>query len=180
MNQSSPFLQFAALIVIALGFSPGCTTLASLKRDLAEQPPRRKERKAEVVADFEARRDAAQLQAALNRWNEGDEAACYQQLANLVKSKPRFVDARLQLAELLLYRGDLEQARQQLRSALELAPERADLHDCLGRVLEAGSQHDEAVVHFRRAAALDPNNVLYRSPQLPSADANSVATSRAP
>jgi Tfp pilus assembly protein PilF len=131
---------------------------------MAEQPPRRKERKEEVLADFEARRDAARLQAALNRWTEGNEAACYQQLADLVKTRPQFVDARLQLAELLLYRGDLDEAKQQLQAALETAPNRADLHDCLGRVLEAGSQHEEALAQFRRAAELEPGNVLYRSP----------------
>jgi Tfp pilus assembly protein PilF len=180
MNSLRPSLQVTALIVMALGIGPGCTTLSSLKREMAEQPPRRKQRKEEVVAAFEAKRDAARLEAALNRWNEGNEAACHQQLASLVKGKPQFVDARLQFAELLLYRGELDEARQQLRAALELAPQRADLHDCLGRVLEAASQHDEALVHFHRAAELEPDNVLYRSPGAPAAAANRVAASRAP
>lgn len=179
MKQSPPFFPFAIVILLALGLSPGCTTFSSLKRDLAAQPPRRKERKEEVVTVFEAQRDAAQLQAALNRWNEGNEAACQQQLASLVKSKPLFVDARLQLAELLLYEGHIDEAEQQLRPALKLAPERADLHDCLARVLEAGAQHDEALVHFCRAAELDPHNPLYCSPQR-SADASAIAASAAP
>jgi Tfp pilus assembly protein PilF len=150
-----------ALTVVAAA-PPGCTTLSNLKRELAEQPPRRKQRQEQAVASFEAQRDAAQLQAALNRWNEGNQAACEQILASLVERKPQYVDARLQLAELQLFRGQIEPAEQQLRAALAIAPQRADLHDCLARVLEASARDSEALAHFQKAAELAPDKELYR------------------
>ncbi len=158
MNRFSLFL---IALLTATG-SCGCTTLSSLKRDLAEQPPRRKERQENVVAAFEAKRDAAQLQAALTRWNEGNHAACEQLLTGLVQRKPQLVEARLQLAELHLFRGEMEPAEQQLRAALAIAPQRADLHDCLARVLEASSRTEEALTHFQKAAELEPGSDLYR------------------
>jgi Tfp pilus assembly protein PilF len=150
------------LLILAGAMSSGCATLSSMRRDLAEQPPKRKQRQEKVVAAFEAQRDAAQLEAALNRWNEGNHAACEQLLTSLVERKPQYVDARLQLAELHLFREETDPAEEQLRAALAIAPQRADLHDCLARVLEASERNSEAVVHFQKAAELDPNSELYR------------------
>ena len=163
MNQLRSLLLLTTFIALVLAGLPGCTTLSAWRGELAQQPPRRKQRKEKVVASFEAQRDAARLTAALNRWNEGNEAACYEQLASLVQGKPHYVDARLQLAELLLYRGQFDEARSQLQAALELEPDRGDLHDCLGRVLEADSKFSEARVHFQKAAELEPMSELYRS-----------------
>jgi Tfp pilus assembly protein PilF len=163
MSQQRLLIALAWLTASAV-LTTGCTTWPSLKRELAQQPPRRNERKEEVLVAFEAQRDAAQLQAALDRFNEGNHAACHQQLAALVERRPQFVEARLQLAEFHLCHGELDQAQEQLRAALVLAPQRADLHDCLGRVLEAGSRDREAAEHFQTAAKLEPGNELYRSP----------------
>src|SRR5262245_31838962 len=160
MTVLRPFVIWALLALISV--TCGCTTLVSLKRELAEQPPRRIQRKEDAVAAFEAQRDSAQLQAALNRWNEGNQAACYQQLASLVEKRPKFVEARLQLAEMHLFQGEFALAEQQVRAALVVAPERADLHDCLGRVLEAGSRNEEAAHQFQKAAELEPAIELYR------------------
>lgn len=148
-----------SLAIVAVTLTSGCASLPSLRRDLAERSPRGKDRQESAIAAFEAQRDAAQLQAALSRWNEGNEAACEQLLTALVDRKPEYADARLQLAELHLYRGELELAEQHLREALKHAPQRAELHDCLARVLEAGSRSSESSVHFQKAAELDPSGV---------------------
>lgn len=153
MNCRRCCLLFAAAAVLS---AAGCTTLGTLKSDMAGQPPRRQERKEEAVAAFEAHRQAAQLQAALDRFREGNEAACYQQLAELVEQYPQNVDARLQLAELQLLRGELAPAEEQIRAALALSPRRAELHDCLGRILEASSRSDESAAAFQQAAHLEP------------------------
>jgi Tfp pilus assembly protein PilF len=161
MKRPSNNRILATLLTAAFVMTAGCTSLTTLKRDMAEQPPRRQERKEQVVATFEAQREAAQLQAALNRFSEGNHDACFQQLSNLVQTRPAFVDARLQLAELHLFRGEHQQAQQQLRAALIIAPQRAELHDCLGRALEADAQSEEALVHFQKAAEIEPANELY-------------------
>lgn len=134
----------------------GCTSLGTLKGEMAEQPPRRQERKEDAIASFEAHRQAAQLQAALNRFREGNEAACYQQIVSLVEQYPQNVDARLQLAELHLLRGELASAEEQIRAALALSPQRGELHDCLGRILEASSRPDESSAAFAQAQHLEP------------------------
>lgn len=150
------------LLFLAAAMTTGCTTLSSIRRDLSEQPPKRKQRQEKAVAAFEAQRDAAQLQAALSRWNENNHAACEQLLTSLVGRKPQYVDARLQLAEFYLFREQTGLAEEQLQAALDLAPERADLHDCLARVLEASERSSEALVHFQKAADLEPTSELYR------------------
>ncbi len=158
--------RYASIVLAFLSLSAattaGCTTLSSLKRDLAEQPPKRKERHQKAVASFEAQRDEAQLQAALSRFSEGNHAACEELLTSLVARKPQNVDARLQLAELYLLREETGPAEQQLRAAMEVAPQRADLHDCLARVLEASGRGSEALAHYQKAADLDPQSELYR------------------
>ena len=155
-------LHALVVLTLAAAMSSGCATLSSMRRELAEQPPRRKERQEKTVAAFEAQRDAAQLAAALNRWNEGNHAACEDLLTSLVQRKPQYVDARLQLAELYLFREETSRAEEQLRAALQIAPQRADVHDCLARVLEADERSSEALAHFQKAAELDPNSELYR------------------
>lgn len=154
MNCRRFCLRFAAAAILSL--AGGCTTLGTLKNDMAEKPPRRQERKEEAVAAFEAHRQAAQLQAALDRFREGNEAACYTQLAELVEQYPQNGDARLQLAELHLLRGELAPAEEQIRAALALSPQRAELHDCLGRILEASSRSDESAAAFAQAEHLEP------------------------
>lgn len=158
--------MWAALLMAAVALSGGCATMTTLKREMAAQPPRRQERKARAMASYEAQRDKAQLEAALNRFSEGNDEACFQQLHSLVERRPDFVDARLQLAEFHLFRGEPQQAELQLRAAIVIAPERADLHHCLGRVLEASEQRQEALVHFERAAQLEPANPLYLAQRL--------------
>lgn len=161
-----PEARYGLLLALIVGFSglaSGCATLPALKRELAAQPPRRTERKEQAVAAFEAQRNAAQLEAALNRFAEGNEAACYQQLVLLVERNPQFADARLQLAELHLHRGQLAEAESQIRAALALASDRAEFHDCLARVLEQGARGDQAARHFQMAAAIEPAMDLDRT-----------------
>lgn len=149
-------------VLCVLTAATGCTTLSSLRRELAEQPPKRQQRQEKAVTSFEAQRDFAQLQAALSRFREGNHAACEELLTSLVARKPQNVDARLQLAELYLFREQTGPAEEHLRSALAVAPERADLHDCLARVLEASGRDSEALAHYQQAAELDPQSELYR------------------
>lgn len=122
-----------------------------------------------MIADFETRRDQAQLDAALNRWREGNAAACEQGLRQLVESRPEFVEARVQLGEWLLMQEDVAGARAQLMEALRLNPGHAAAHHSLGLVLEATGQTSEAQAAFQRARELEPENGLYQLSAQPDA-----------
>jgi Tfp pilus assembly protein PilF len=66
----------------------------------------REERVAEAIRNFEQQRDAAQYQAALDRWRQGDAARAESQMAALVARRPEMPEARLRLAEILSARGE--------------------------------------------------------------------------
>ena len=144
IRRRSRVLMACVLIAASAMLASGCTSLGTLKGEMAEQPPRRQERKEDAIASFEAHRQAAQLQAALNRFREGNEAACYQQIVSLVEQYPQNVDARLQLAELHLLRGELASAEEQIRAAQDilaagpsLAREARKLHEHQCRLARA-------------------------------------------
>lgn len=149
------------IFLLVGAFTCGCAAThgGASKAKLPE--PLSAQNKAEALASFETQRDAAQLQAALNRWKEGNSAACERALASLVAKRPEFVEARVQYAELLLSGNYLSAAEFQLREALRLAPDRADAHHSLAIVLEAAGSA-EATEHFRRAAELEPENPVYQ------------------
>ena len=104
-----------------------------------------------ALAVFEHHRDQAQLQAALDRWQQNDLGGCETRLRTLVARRPDFIEARLRLAELAWSCADPAEAEAQYRAALALAPDRADIHHALGLVLESLGRTDEA-----RAALFAP------------------------
>lgn len=121
-----------------------------------------RERQAAAVRDFEQRRDAAQLAAALDRWQQGDPAAARVMLQRLVERRPDHVEARLRLGELLWSEGDGQAAEHQLREALALRPDAAEAHHALGLVLWGTGRQAEGQQHLQKAAALAPDNEAYR------------------
>lgn len=140
----------------------GCVTTKPPAMVKGNTPPLSPERKTEAVTQFETQRDQAQLQAALNRWKEGNVTACERALSILVERRPEFVDARVQYAELLIAKENPAAAEHQLRTALRLAPDRADIHHSLAMALNAGGNFAEAAGHFRKAAELEPDSPVYQ------------------
>ena len=153
-----PLTMVAALCLCCGCVATGPTTAKKGKLP----PPLNAERKAEVIAQFESQRDHAQLQAALNRWKEGNPAACERALASLVDKRPEFVEARVQYAELLVSKDNPAAAEHQLREALRLAPGRADVHYSLAIALNSGGNPAAATEHFRKAAELEPESPVYQ------------------
>jgi Tfp pilus assembly protein PilF len=121
----------------------------------------REERAKDAVQDFEERRDAAQLEAALDRWKQGDVGRAEAMLSAVVKRRPEYVAAQMLLAEVLWSRNDAS-AEQHLRAVIELQPNRADAHHALGLVLNGTERTDEARQHLSKAAELEPANEVYR------------------
>jgi Tfp pilus assembly protein PilF len=122
---------------------------------------KREDRAAEAVRNFEERRDSAQLEAALDRWNQGDASRAEAMLAAIIKRRPDYADARLRLAEILWSRSDAD-AEPHLRAVLQTQPDRAEAHHALGLVLDGTGRGDEARQHLTKAAELEPDNEVYR------------------
>jgi len=122
----------------------------------------REDRAADAVRNFENRRDAAQLEAALDRWRQGNTAMAESMLASIVKRRPDNYDARVRLAELLWSRSDAA-AEPHLRAVLEAQPNRAEAHHALGLLLDGTGRADEAREHLAKAAELEPENEIYRT-----------------
>jgi Flp pilus assembly protein TadD len=154
-------VPIACGLVTLLFLAPGC---AGWKQYLPSTslPEKRAEREAEAVRSFEEHRDAAQLEAALDRWKQGDAVHSEAMVAVIVNRRPDFADARLRLAEMLFARGDAAAAEPHLRSVLELNPGNAQAHHALGLLLDAASRADEARQHFAKAAELEPANEVYQ------------------
>jgi predicted Zn-dependent protease len=164
MSSDARYWHAALPLVMVTALCCGCVSAgptAATKGKLP--PPLSPERRAEVIAQFESQRDNAQLQAALNRWREGNSSACERALASLVEKRPEFVDARVQYAELLVSKDNPAAAEHQLREALRLAPERADIHYSLAIALNSGGNPAAATEHFRKAAELDPQSPVYQA-----------------
>jgi Flp pilus assembly protein TadD len=121
----------------------------------------REERAKEALQDFEERRDAAQLEASLDRWKQGDVSRAEAMLSAIVNRRPDYVEARVLLAEVLWSLNDAS-AEGHLRAVLELQPNRADAHHALGLVLDGTGQTEEARQHLSKAAELEPANEVYR------------------
>ncbi|MEX2175607.1 MAG: tetratricopeptide repeat protein [Pirellulaceae bacterium] len=148
--------------LLAMGAAVGC---ASGQTQLAPEPSlsaSRAERRGELVEQFEAARDEAQLQAALDRWQQGDVAGCESRLRAIVARRPDWVEPHIYLAELAWSFDNTAEALQQYRAALQLEPQRAELHHALALVLEATGQPGDAQHHFDQASRLEPDNKLYR------------------
>jgi Tfp pilus assembly protein PilF len=149
-------------ILLAAALCCGCVSSGAQATPGKTPPPLSPERKAETVAMFESQRDTAQLQAAMNRWKEGNLAACERALASLVQQRPQFVEAHVQYAEFLLSQNNPSAAEDQLNQALKLAPDRADIFHSLAVAQEAGGNSAAAAESFRNAAKLEPENPVYQ------------------
>jgi Tfp pilus assembly protein PilF len=117
-------------------------------------------RQDEAIRSFEQHRDQMQLQAALDRFGQGDMAGCESRLQMLVQRRPDFAEARLRLAEICWSRGDAPAAEEHYLAVLFLQPDSAEAHHGLGILLEASGRDDEAQRHLERAAQLDPSSAL--------------------
>jgi len=156
------------LIALALA-TTGC---AGWREQLASRPTvadRRDARRESAVQSFEQQRDAMQLQAALDRFHQGDLAGCESRLATLVERRPDFVPARLHLAEIVWSRGDAALAERHYLAVLSLQPDLAEAHHGLGTLLEAEGRLPEAATHLARAEGLPPAD----GPRMSTEDRNS-------
>ena len=107
----------------------GCAGWKQNTQKPSRSPEQREDRAADAVHNFENRRDAAQLEAALDRWRQGNAPMAESMLLAIVRRRPDNYDAHMRLAQLLWSRSDAA-AEPHLRAILEAEPNRAEAHHC--------------------------------------------------
>jgi len=72
------------------------------------------------------------------------------------------VAARVTAAKQYLQKRDFESARRHLKSALDMAPRSADVHDALALTFHASGELDLAAVHYRKAVDYSSGGSRFR------------------
>ena len=155
-------LATCLVLLTAALYCSGCASWRGARSASAPVTETREVRHAQAVQAFEEQRNRAELEAAIDRWNQGDITGCEARLRAILARRPSDVQAHVLLAELAWSFNNAAEAEAEYRAALNLAPDRADLEHALALVLQAISRAPEAAPHFARAAQLDPQNDLYR------------------
>jgi predicted O-linked N-acetylglucosamine transferase (SPINDLY family) len=102
------------------------------------------------IADFWNSRAAVHRAA-------GDLAAASYDLQRALALNPAYVEAQVNLGEVLTRQGQHEAAAVQLQAAIAQAPRHARAHDALGVVLIETGARARAIASFRQALALAPD-----------------------
>ena len=92
----------------------------------------------------------------------GNLAGTVEHFAAAAKARPDSPAAQFNYGMALLMQGADAPARERLERALSLNPAYARAHDALGIVLQRQGQAREALVHYREAVRLDPNDAEAR------------------
>ena len=102
------------------------------------------------------------LRAALGHHRAGRVAAAAALYERVLQQRPGHPDALHLFGVLHAQTGRLETALPLLTKAARRAPRNAGFLNDLGNALNGLGRHDEAVAHYRRAAALDSGNANVR------------------
>lgn len=155
------YRTFLLAAILAAGCL-GCATVPAIKPPIDDVALQREARGKQAIAQFEQKRDAAQLEAATERYQQGDLPGCRQLLAPLLERNPKLLAARLLSAHLYRDQEEPAAAERELRQALEEFPTAAAVHYELALLLDDRGRAADALTHFRRAAELEPENELYQ------------------
>jgi len=158
--------QLLKLLLLSLTcLLTGCASLNPFQPanpNAQESPQTYAERKQAAIASFERQRDAAQVEAAVNAWQRGEEQQARTALAAIVERSPRDLTARLRLAEILVAQEEFSVAEEHLRACLTIAPDSAEAYHALGLLLsDLPGRDSESQSLLRRASQLEPENELY-------------------
>jgi Tfp pilus assembly protein PilF len=149
--------RLALLAALAMSLMmTGCQSGKSAAGDAANLAGTRQERAAAAQVAFAEHRDEARRLVALDLWRQGDIAGCAAQLEDLCSRHSSDPVIHAHLAELAWSQGDLARAEHEYRIALELAPERPELHHALALVLQDAGRQEEAQGFLARAAFHEP------------------------
>ncbi len=113
-----------------------------------------------VQAQVHQIRAAELLQKADECWDDESRQEAMRMLEEALSYRPGDPEINGKAARLAIELGDLERAREYAEAACELAPESAEHHLTLGRVLRKEGLADKAKQAYQTALKLDPGNEL--------------------
>ena len=122
----------------------GCAAARLPAPPVEDITPSRKARRGQILDDLQRRRDRIEYQAAVSRGEQGDLAGCESMLRSILDRNAAHRDARLLLSDLHASRGDLPEARRQLRRLLEHDPDDAEARAAMARLTEKAGYPDQA------------------------------------
>ena len=160
-----PTVCFSYLLVLIGSLPPlaGCAALPAASPQPPDVHAESAERKEATAREFEQKRDLAQYQAALARFQQNDTPGCQKTLQDLLQRSPQHYEARLLRAELMLLAGELQQTKEQLEELLNERPEDAAARHMAGLLLEAQDNLPGAVGQYEQAVRFAPENQAYRT-----------------
>jgi Tfp pilus assembly protein PilF len=158
----TPAPRWTLVVVAFCATLSGCATVKRIALNTDDISMKQEQRMAEAVRAFESQRDAAQLTAAQARWREGNTNACRESLDNLLTRNPKYYDAQIFYAEVLLSEEHYDAAREHLEVVLAEKENDARVQHLMGLLLQAKGQPAEALVCYRRAAELEPDNEQFQ------------------
>lgn len=151
------------LVLLLLVASLGCQAAQKFKLPKNEEVARREAREAEATRRFEQRRQAIQMEVAVDAWKAGNLDRCEEVLVRLVDLDPENCRARLMLAELYLLRDQPEQSSEQMQRLTEKFPDHAHVWHMLGLAEEAQGNQQAALASYEKALQLEPENELLQA-----------------
>ncbi len=159
----------APLVAAWIATLAGCSYLSQLNPLPEDIAPKRRQRLAETVDRFEQRRGMAEYEAAAACWNRDDIDGCREYLDRLLRRHPNHRQGQLLAAQVDLLQGDWEAAHRQLTrlagdtpSGETRAADEARIQHSLAVALDGAGQPAEALIHYRRAVEIEPQNELFR------------------
>jgi len=101
--------------------------------------------------------EARYMDAAERAQHMGDLVAAEQSYQRALALDPRFLPARVGLADIYELRGQVERSLAEYRKAVELDPRNPEAHAALGHVLMSYQRYPEAIRCFERGVEIAPN-----------------------
>ena len=178
-RRTTALARWGCGLLVLLPLAAGCAA-GRLGYPAPESVARQRQRRdAEAHREFDAKRDDAEFQAALNCWNQQDAAGCQERLDRLLARNPKYRDARLLATEVHLAANNPREALKQADQLLKANPADPDAQYAMGLSLDAAGRSAEALAYYERAAKADPDNEVYTVGYETARDASSHRTMRA-
>ncbi|MBI1903540.1 MAG: tetratricopeptide repeat protein [Planctomycetia bacterium] len=122
-----------------------------------------KDQQAQIIKKFDERAAEEDLRVARQCWQRGDAEGCRTALRRLLQRKPDHRDGVLLLAEVQLLDEQPGEAIEPLARLCQKHPTDPEIRHVMALVLDAAGQPQKALVFYRQAAELAPDEVVFQA-----------------
>jgi tetratricopeptide (TPR) repeat protein len=154
-------LSWVVALVMTAATVAGCASLRTCLSPGENISKKRRQRSEEAIYEFGRQRDLAEFEGARRYREQGDLDGCIGTLRRLVARNPDHLDARLLLAESLLADDRAGEAIPYLEPAVAAHPDDPRAHYLMGLALDSMGNRADALVYYREATRLRPNDEVY-------------------